>query len=431
MPAGALPIALLLPAGGPGDLRPGRAGARPDHASARRGRAPARRGHRRSRLRAARPRPLPQQRGRDRRRRADRRALPQDAHPRRPGLLREVLLHAGRPRVSRLRHRRGTDRGAHLLGPVVSGGSAPGGARRRRASSSIRRPSAGIRTRRRSTAPRSATPGGPSSAATRSPTASTSPRSTASASSSPKAAARASSSGAAPSSPTRRASSWPRPRPIARRSSSPRSTRCASRTCAATGPSCATGASTRTPGSPAASSTRTRVAARHKTLTAGRARRLPPAGGVGAPRGHVDRLAPQQERLAGQVRADPVGLRRDRAQDSRPGRSCAILVESKTHELAARADPRPHRMRPGARGVLSRADRPRWTRDSGPTFLRREGKRPEVAVCRFRFNGWAQLRRLEKRRRRAAEDRPKARPAPPRARLDGQARSSSRGAPST
>ncbi len=72
-----------------------------------------------------------------------------------------------------------------------------------------------------------------------------------------------------------------------------------------------------------------------------------------------------------------------------PGEHVRVLVESKAHELSARR-------------VLSRAgvDAGRveffrfptnrgWTRDSGPTFLRRGGKRPEVAVRRFRFNGWA------------------------------------------
>jgi hypothetical protein len=42
-------------------------------------------------------RPLPQHRGGDRRGRIADGRLPQDAHPRRPALLREVLLHAGRP----------------------------------------------------------------------------------------------------------------------------------------------------------------------------------------------------------------------------------------------------------------------------------------------------------------------------------------------
>ena len=72
-----------------------------------------------------------------------------------------------------------------------------------------------------------------------------------------------------------------------------------------------------------------------------------------------------------------------------PGEIVRVLVESKAHELSARR-------------VLARiaADTSRvaffriatdrgWTRDSGPTFLRREGKRPEVLIRRFRFNGWA------------------------------------------
>ena len=54
-----------------------------------------RRGGRRPDLRAAGARAVPQQRGHPRRGRKGRRPLPQDAHPRRPALLREVLLHAG------------------------------------------------------------------------------------------------------------------------------------------------------------------------------------------------------------------------------------------------------------------------------------------------------------------------------------------------
>jgi agmatine deiminase len=30
-----------------------------------------------------------------------------------------------------------------------------------------------------------------------------------------------------------------------------------------------------------------------------------------------------------------------------------------------------------------------WTRDFGPVFVRRETEKPEVAIARFRFNGWA------------------------------------------
>jgi agmatine deiminase len=72
-----------------------------------------------------------------------------------------------------------------------------------------------------------------------------------------------------------------------------------------------------------------------------------------------------------------------------PGEAVRTLVESKKHESSARR-------------VLARAgclserveffrvptDRG-WTRDSGPTFVRRGGERPEVAIRRFRFNGWA------------------------------------------
>ncbi len=71
------------------------------------------------------------------------------------------------------------------------------------------------------------------------------------------------------------------------------------------------------------------------------------------------------------------------------GEIVRILVESTDHERRARR-------------VLSRSgadfaaieffriptDRG-WTRDSGPAFVRRGGSRPEVAIRRFRFNGWA------------------------------------------
>ena len=51
-------------------------------------------------------RPLPQYGRRHRCGRRDRRHLPQDAHPGRPALLREVLLHARRPRLPGHRHAR-------------------------------------------------------------------------------------------------------------------------------------------------------------------------------------------------------------------------------------------------------------------------------------------------------------------------------------
>ena len=101
----------------------------PDDRGAGRARAGARRSRRRVGLRAARRGRLPQHRGRPRRRRESRRDLPQDAHPGRPALLREVLLHAraisGSAR-STTAFRPG--RHAGLLGPVVSRGGAADGA---------------------------------------------------------------------------------------------------------------------------------------------------------------------------------------------------------------------------------------------------------------------------------------------------------------
>ena len=93
----------------------------PEHGGA--GRRGARDGHGAHRLavRATGGRRLSQHGGDHRRRRAALRQLPQDAHPRRSFLLREVLFHAGRSRFPRLRHRRRPDRHARLLGSVVPG----------------------------------------------------------------------------------------------------------------------------------------------------------------------------------------------------------------------------------------------------------------------------------------------------------------------
>ena len=71
------------------------------------------------------------------------------------------------------------------------------------------------------------------------------------------------------------------------------------------------------------------------------------------------------------------------------GEIVRILVEDPAHERRAR--------RILARGSadFSRIEFFRiptdrgWTRDSGPAFVRRAGPQPEVAVRRFRFNGWA------------------------------------------
>lgn len=75
-----------------------------------------------------------------------------------------------------------------------------------------------------------------------------------------------------------------------------------------------------------------------------------------------------------------------------PGELIRILVNSRAQETQARR-------------VLDRVgvERDRvaflrfptnrgWTRDCGPMFVRRRGANPDVAVIRFRFNGWAKYR---------------------------------------
>src|SRR5215468_6470924 len=131
LPPGALPLALPVPGRGRCALRARRADPRPEHRGALAARRRARRRRRRLALRAPRAGPLPQHRGRDRRRRPDPRALPQDAHPRRSALLREVLLHARRYRLPQLCDARPARRHARVLGPVVPRGGAPHRALRR------------------------------------------------------------------------------------------------------------------------------------------------------------------------------------------------------------------------------------------------------------------------------------------------------------
>ena len=72
-----------------------------------------------------------------------------------------------------------------------------------------------------------------------------------------------------------------------------------------------------------------------------------------------------------------------------PGETVRILVESKPHEAQAR------RILARVGADLSRVEFFRvptdrgWTRDSGPAFVRRGAERSEIAISRFRFNGWA------------------------------------------
>ncbi len=154
-------------------VRPGRAHSRPGHEPA--GRAGEAAAHRPDRVavREARARRLSQHRGHLRRGRLAARPLSQDAHPRRSAVLREVLLHSRRSRLSRFRHRRRPRRHAGLLGPVVSRRRAADRAAGRADAVLSHRHRLASRRRKRSSARRSTTPGAPSSAPTPSPTAST------------------------------------------------------------------------------------------------------------------------------------------------------------------------------------------------------------------------------------------------------------------
>ena len=75
---------------------------------------------------------LLQHRGGHRRRREVPRQVPQDAHPARQGLLGEVLLPAGQPRLSGVRDRGRQGRRVHLLRPALPGGRPRARAQRRR-----------------------------------------------------------------------------------------------------------------------------------------------------------------------------------------------------------------------------------------------------------------------------------------------------------
>ena len=159
LPAGALPVAVLLPEGRRGDLRPRGDRSGPFDAAAGGRGAAGRRRRRRSRLREARARPVSQQRGRSRYGRSDRRPLSEDAHPRRSGLLREVLLHAGGSRLPGVRYETRPHRHPDLLGSVVSRRARGWRPSREQASSSTRPRSAGTLTRRRNMERRSSTRG--------------------------------------------------------------------------------------------------------------------------------------------------------------------------------------------------------------------------------------------------------------------------------
>ena len=103
--------------------------------------------------------------------------------------------------------------------------------------------------------------------------------------------------------------------------------------------------------------------------------RLPHARRVGAARGDLDRLAAQPRRLARQVRADPLGLHRDRPPPE-PGRA-GPHRGPRRHD-AARAWPissTPRASTSSAVTFFKAATDRVWLRDSGPTFVVKDERR--------------------------------------------------------
>lgn len=79
-----------------------------------------------------------------------------------------------------------------------------------------------------------------------------------------------------------------------------------------------------------------------------------------------------------------------------PGEIVRIIVNSSEHEARAR------RVLSSTGVDLSRVEFFRfptnrgWTRDFGPMFVKRNGRRDEVAIVRFRFNAWAKYQDWKK-----------------------------------
>jgi agmatine deiminase len=72
-----------------------------------------------------------------------------------------------------------------------------------------------------------------------------------------------------------------------------------------------------------------------------------------------------------------------------PGEKVRILVGAAAHENRARRVLRRVGVRASGVEFLRFPTDRGWTRDFGPIFVRRDGGHPEVAIARFRFNGWA------------------------------------------
>jgi agmatine deiminase len=72
-----------------------------------------------------------------------------------------------------------------------------------------------------------------------------------------------------------------------------------------------------------------------------------------------------------------------------PAESVRVLVESAAHAKSAQRVLERVGVDPTAVEFFRVATDRGWTRDAGPTFVRRERRKSDVAVVRFGFNGWA------------------------------------------
>ncbi|HSE35930.1 MAG TPA: agmatine deiminase family protein [Blastocatellia bacterium] len=72
-----------------------------------------------------------------------------------------------------------------------------------------------------------------------------------------------------------------------------------------------------------------------------------------------------------------------------PGEIVRIIVNSETHEARARRVLRRVGVDPSRVEFFRFPTNRGWTRDFGPMFVKRDDKRAEVAIVRFRFNAWA------------------------------------------
>ena len=66
-----------------------------------------------------------------------------------------------------------------------------------------------------------------------------------------------------------------------------------------------------------------------------------------------------------------------------------IIVDSQAHETRARRILSSVEVDPGRVEFFCFPTDRGWTRDSGPIFVKRDGRNREVAIVRFLFNGWA------------------------------------------